>query len=302
MRPLPLLAALVPLLGLGELALHGYFAARAPGFEDYAALAPELLKLKQPGMPVVVAPRWAEPLLRQAAPGAFPLGELARPSDDGFAAFLEVSLLGAEAPELARYRRRDESALGPFRLAIRDNPSFQPLRFDFVNAVETEAVEVYAEADDGSGRARCPVVERARAGTGGLHGPVARPARRFECAGGRVVAASLIDDEQYRPRRCILVDPPRSGRIVLRFGAVPGSRRLLGYAGFSYFLGRDFEGPRAELTLREAGRELGRHRADPSRGWARFDAPRGGEEGAIEVSVARSDPEPGDFCFALEAR
>src|SRR6187431_23687 len=95
MRRWSLLLGVVPLLGLAELALHGYFARRAPGFDDYAALAPRLLELKRPGMPVVVAPAWAEPLLRQAAPAAFPLAELARPDDSGFASFLEVSLLGA---------------------------------------------------------------------------------------------------------------------------------------------------------------------------------------------------------------
>src|SRR5690348_13000767 len=59
-RRLTLLLGLVPIVGVAELALHQYFAARAPGFDAYAALAPELKKLKQPGMPVVVAPRWAE--------------------------------------------------------------------------------------------------------------------------------------------------------------------------------------------------------------------------------------------------
>src|SRR4051812_8170174 len=92
------LLALVPLLGLAELGLHQYFAGRAPAFQDYARLAPVLLELKRAGTPVVVAPSWAEPLVRQAAPAAFPIGELTRADDRGFASFLEVSLLGQSAP------------------------------------------------------------------------------------------------------------------------------------------------------------------------------------------------------------
>src|SRR6185295_17888169 len=97
------LLALVPLLGLAELALHQYFAERAPRFQDYEQLAPVLLELKRANTPVVVAPSWAEPLVRQAAPAAFPIGELARPDNSGFSQFLEVSLLGQSAAELSAF-------------------------------------------------------------------------------------------------------------------------------------------------------------------------------------------------------
>ena len=56
MRRLSLLLGLVPLLGLLELGLHQHFAHSAPQAADYAALAPELLKLKQPRVPMIVAP------------------------------------------------------------------------------------------------------------------------------------------------------------------------------------------------------------------------------------------------------
>ena len=53
-----LLLALLPALGLVELGLNEYFARRAPGFDDYAALGRELSKLKAAREPVVVAPAW----------------------------------------------------------------------------------------------------------------------------------------------------------------------------------------------------------------------------------------------------
>ena len=123
------LVALVPLFGLTELGLHQWFSSRAPAFEDYAALAPQLLALKKPGEPVVVAPRWAEPLVRQAAGTAFPLHELARADDTGFRRFLEVSLLGAEAEALAEFKLLERRRVGPFELRVRENPRHEPIEF-----------------------------------------------------------------------------------------------------------------------------------------------------------------------------
>lgn len=300
MRALTSLLALLPLLGLAELALHRYFATRAPGLAAYEALAPELLRRKRPGIPVVVAPRWAEPLLRQAAPAAFPIGELARPDDSGFAGFLEVSLLGQQAPELAQLPIRERQRSGEFSLVLHDNPGFVPRRFDFVGAVESGEVEVW-HALSGQ-RSACPWRERARGTTGGLHGAAARPSQGFDCAGERAASVSLIEDEQYRARRCILVDPPRAGQLVLHFSSVPASARLVGFAGFPYFQSRDDTTRPVELTIAEAGRELGRHAADPRAGWQRFDLPRPAPGGAVELTLARRAGEPLDFCFALEAR
>src|SRR5580765_4719789 len=113
---------LVPLLGLAELGLHQYFAERAP--------------------------EWAEPLVRQVAPAAFPLAELARPDDSGFADFVEVSLLGQSAPELAGFAVQQTEQVGPFRVSLRKNPKPDRASFDFVSAVETGEVEVFTEVDE----------------------------------------------------------------------------------------------------------------------------------------------------------
>ncbi len=107
MRALSLLLGCVPLLGLIELGLHQYFAARAPGFEDYAALGRRLAELKQPGVPIVVAPSWAEPLVRQASPAAFPMVELARA--DGIVA---QRVIGEKWLTAARLRATVQQALG----------------------------------------------------------------------------------------------------------------------------------------------------------------------------------------------
>jgi hypothetical protein len=298
--PFALLLGLVPVLGLVELGLHQYFASCAPGLEDYTALAPELLKLKPSGAPVVVAPAWAEPLLRQAAPAAFPARELTRPDDSGFASFVEVSLLGAAAPELAGFAVQRTQRIGKFQVSLRQNPRPEPVVFDFVTAMENGTVEIFSDFEDV--RRPCPLREHSRAQTGGLHGHVAYPRVRHECEGAQIVAVSLVEDREYRPHRCVLTQLPDSGSIVLRFSDVPASARLVGFVGFSYFLERDVEADEVALSLTEAGQSLGEQRAAGARGWSRFEVARPGAPGVVEVNVRRLLRSNSDFCFALEAR
>jgi hypothetical protein len=298
LRP-SLLLALIPVVGLVELGLHELFARRAPGFEDYAEMAPALLKLKQPGVPVVVAPAWAEPLVRQAAPSAFPFVELTRPDDTGFASFIEVSLLGQRAPELASLSVRSEQSAGKFRLRVLQNPRPEPAQFDFVTAVEAGEVEVFTKL--GEQLTACPLDTRPRTLTGGLHGHLAYPRKRHECLGGRFVGVTVLDDAAYRPRRCILAQAPVSGSVVLRFNAVPKTAKFVGFRGLSYFLERDEVEPAAELELREAGQQLGRFQVVGADGWRRFDVTRAAPEASIEVEVRAAKPGV-DACFALEAR
>lgn len=292
------LLGLVPILGLAELLLHQYFAGRAPDADHYAALGKALLELKQPGVPVVVAPRWAEPLVRQAAPEAFPLAELARPDDAGFATFLEVSLLGQSAPELAPFSREQERELFGFRVSLRKNRQAAPTRFDFVTAVEEGRAEVLLDVADEL--APCAWVER-RAETGGLHGHVAYPRRRYECS-RHVVGVSVVEDRDYRPRRCVLAQVPESGSVIVRFEGAPSSERLVGFVGASYFLERDVAEPELELELAEAGQPLARRDVSGAEGWTRFEARRPPGGGPVELRLRSLRRHAGDFCFALEAR
>jgi hypothetical protein len=299
-RARPWLLGLVPLAGLVELGLHQYFARRAPGFQDYAALAPQLLKLKPPGVPVVVAPAWAEPLLRQAAPSAFPLEELARMDDSSFEGFLEVSLLREHAAELRALPVERSWRIGAFSLSFHRNVQREPALFDFVSAVAAAQVEVFSEV--AGQREVCPLVAHAHTATGGLHGHVAYPRQRFECPRGGFVGVSIVDDQDHRPRRCVLTSTPALAQLVLRFGGVPASRHLLGFAGFSYFLERDAETPEVLLRGAQDGAALGEKRVTGGAGWSRFEllAPREGS--SFELVVRSLTQHPQEACFALEAR
>ncbi len=295
------LLGLVPLLGLGELALHHFFAARAPDAAEYAALGVELSKLKQPGEPVVVAPAWAEPFVRQAAPAAFPLRELARPDERSFAAFLEVSLLGQSAPELASWPVEQEYRVGAFRVRRHRNLHPQPTRYDFVAAVEEGRVEVATELE--AEQSRCVLGEQPRTETGGLHGHASYPRRRYRCAGGAFVGVTLIEDQDYRPRRCVLARAPEAGSLVLRFTELPAASRLVGFAGAPYFLERDATVPQTELSVSGGERTPERQRFAGAQGWQRFELAGSSESSrGLELRVRALARRSVDFCFSLEAR
>jgi hypothetical protein len=299
MRRASLLLLLIPVLGLVELGLHEVFARRAPTFEDYASMAPTLSKLKPPGAPVVVAPAWAEPLVRQAAPAAFPLVELTRPDDTAFPKLLEVSLLGERAPGLSTRAVESEHSVGPFHLRVLTSSGAEPVQFDFVSAVEAGDVEVFTQV--GAELTACARASKPRTTTGGLHGHLAYPRQRYECPGGRFVGVTLLDDAEYRPRRCLLAQAPASGSVVLRFSGVPATQKFVGFSGLSYFLERDDATPSAELEVRESGQALGRFPVIGAAGWARFDVARTTPGASVEVEVRAAKPGV-DACFALEAR
>jgi hypothetical protein len=293
------LLRLVPLLGVLELALHQYFATRSPTFDDYAELGRRLLQVKPPGTPVVVAPAWAEPLVRQAAPGAFPIAELARADDASFASFLEVSVLGQNAPELAPYPIQKRWSLGSFELALHQNLRHERVLFDFVSALEDGRVDVFERDDVVHGA--CRLVSHAHVAAGGLHGHVAYPKERYECPSGGFVAAGLIEDEHYRPRRCLLARLLGAG-LTMRFASVPATHRLVGFAGFSYFLERDVTTPEVQIDVRRRGAPLGSHRVVGARGWTRFELAGFSEPEDLEVSLHELTSAHSEPCFALEAR
>jgi hypothetical protein len=111
----------------------------------------------------------------------------------------------------------------------------------------------------------------------------------------------LIEDADYRPRRCVLARLSSEG-LALGFAAVPASHRLVGFAGFSYFLERDVTAPEVELALHRRGATLGNRRMKGEDGWARFELPGSAEPEDVEVSLRELESVHGDPCFALEAR
>jgi len=304
-RRLRLLWLLVPALGLLELGLHVVLSHRAPSVEAWRALAGPALALKRAGEPVVVAPEWAEPLARLTlGDRLFPLGELARADDRSVPRVLELAELGARAPAFATWRVVSERRVGPFELRVLENPSPLRVRYRFIDHVRPGELSV-ALVRDGAERA-CEHTDHARATAGGLHGQVAAPRERFQCPGSAelYVGVTVIDDQDYRPRRCIWAHPPAEGTLRLRFSAVPLGTKLHGFAGLSYFLFRDGVGPPITLTASSGTTEFGSASHRDETGWSGFElstAALSGQSADVVFEIQAAGNFRRDYCFAMEA-
>jgi hypothetical protein len=291
----------VPLVGLGELVLHLHFASRPATLEEWRELAPELAKLRRRDELVVIAPRWAEPLARHAfGDELMPLAQVARPDAGGFQRAIEVGMRGAVGEELEGWRLLETRKQGPFELRLLENPKFVPTQSDFVELVAAGRASVSLRRE--GVEQTCAFVRQARVEAGGLHGHVTYPRARFRCAGQAFVGVTVIDDQDYRPRRCILAKTPEGGSLSIRFEGVPLGRSIRGFAGLSYFIHRDGRGAPVTLRVRAGGTELGSHLHREETGFHPFAfeaAPAARVDLEFEVASASAGR---DFCFFADSR
>jgi hypothetical protein len=293
----------VPLAGVVELAAHFYFANRAPRVEEWASLREPVAGLRQAGELVVVAPRWADPLARQALGDALmPLRDVARPDESGYARAIEISALGQRAPELQGWRTVAESKRGRFTLRTLENPAPERVVFDFTDHVSPEHLSVFEGAKTCAWNPRAPV------SNGNLGGNPTFPAQRFMCPAGEwfFAGVTVIDDQhEYRPRRCIWAHPPPGGPLRLRFANVPLGKKIRGYGGMPWMIFRDSVGaPPVELEVRVGGQSIGTYVHRDEQGWApfSFDTGREGQSAEVEIEVRSSTVKDRHFCFQADSR
>jgi len=226
---------LIPALGLVELAAQVIVAHHAPTLEAWRRLAPVVAAAKRAGEPLVVAPGWAEPIARSVfGDAAFPLAELARSDIEGYPRALELSLFGARSAETRGFRVASERQSGTFTLRTLENPSPRRSLYRLLDHVTPKDLRV-AVVSDGVERP-CEYSESARVVTGGLHGEVTFPRARFRCGPreSSFVGITIIDDQRYRPRRCLWAQPPEQGSLRLTLSDVPLGRSLRGFAGLTW--------------------------------------------------------------------
>jgi hypothetical protein len=297
---------LVPLVGLVELVAHFVFARRAPTDAEWQAVRASVVELRREHELVVVAPRWAEPLARRALGEAMmPLRDVARPDETGYPRALELSALGASAPELDGWRVVEERSIGKLRIRLRENPAPARVLFDFVDALGPEQAQVF-ERTAGEIRA-CAWQPHARRSAGGLPGPPAFPARRFVCPEGDpfFVGATVIDDPEYRARRCIWAQPTPAGPLVVRFEKVGVGVKIRGHAGMPWLILRDVRGLPVELEVTVGGRSIGTLSHREEQGWQAFEFETGelaGRVTDVEFSIRSREARDRQFCFHADTR
>lgn len=296
----------VPLLGLTELALHVWYAGRAPHFEAWAALGPVVESVHQPGDLMIIAPEWAEPIARQTfGEELMPLTDVARADNSGYAHALEISLLGQRSPDFASWRVLEDKQSGAFELRRLENPAYQPTLYAFADHVDPR--QLFVAEWNGDAERTCSFTDAARVTAGGLPGHVTYPRERFRCLGGEqyFVGVTVIDDQNYRPRRCIFAHPLVGALLHLRFRDVPLGKMLRGYAGQSYLIARDGIGTPVEFAAYVDGKEVGRRPFFDERGWDHFEFPLDGfasARGEVTFEVQSKSAQNREFCFQAEMR
>lgn len=297
----------VPLAALLELGGQLWISARAPEPADWAAIIAPVKQLAGPGTALVVAPRWAEPLARHVlGDELWPTTDLGHMDERGVPEVLEISLPGATDPAAADWPIERQLSQGAFRFTLRKNPDFEPALFSLVDAVTRAEARVFRRVDGRS--AVCPSRQNLAARTGGLHGHVAFPSTRYLCGRGldEFVGVTLIDDQQFDPRRCVWIHAPPGGEQWLSLDDVPLGRRLEGYAGSSYFLMREAIEAPLRLEVFMDGALVGKIEYRDSAGWSRFafSGPKSaGQRGRLEFKVSLPTSSKGRaLCLAAETR
>lgn len=259
-------------------------------------------------MLVLAAPTWAEPNARFAL-GAelMPLAHVARADSERFSRALEVSILGARHPDLARWRLESERAEGDFMLRIWSNPDPVTVLYDFLQHVEPPHLAVSVVRRNG-GVDSCPFSTKHRVSNGDLGGHPTFPSERYACPGGSdwsFVGRTVIDDHDYRPRRCIWAHPIQGSVLTLRFDSVPIGSKLHGYSGLPYLFERERRGPPVELAIAIGGQDIGTARHVDGEGWKAFEFDTmslRGQRLPVEFRVRSKREAWRQFCFQADIR
>jgi hypothetical protein len=299
------LGLVLPVAALLELALFVHDAESAPRLREWQALRGQIERLKGARDLVVAAPEWADPLARAAfGDRLLPIADLARADASAYDRAIEVSELGAELGEFQSWPVRQVLTVGRFELRVHDNPAPAKVLFSFLDQARPPFLTV-AEELPGEERA-CPFTTHAAPSAGGLHGHLAFPRERYGCGGENFfVGVTILDDQEYRPRRCLWAETHAGGTLGLSFKNVPLGRRIHGYAGSSYFIFRD--GTRGPVTLSAqiSGVEVGRYAQHDEWGWHGFDfdtARFAGQSADVEFRVHSDDSSDRQFCFYADSR
>lgn len=278
----------------------------APNAEDWRRAKSEIVALCQPGALITSAPRWTDPLLRQAM-GAelMPIELLARADNDNLEQVVEISFGGSKDGEFMTWPEQRRLKTGPFLVRVLANPRPEPAKTRLLDRVAPGSLEV-AEGDANHERG-CPYTSTGRASAGGLGGDPALPPERFACPSGEpyLVAVTTIDDEHFKPRRCIWAHLSPNGPLKLRFREVRLGAKLVGHAGLPWLISRDGVGTDIGLAVKFQGAPVGQVAVKDTAGWMRFEwstAALGDEQGELEVIVSSERFQNRRFCFTLESR
>ncbi|HEX7671852.1 MAG TPA: hypothetical protein VF395_19795 [Polyangiaceae bacterium] len=294
---------LVPALGLLELGGHFYYSGRPPKLDEWRLVRREVAEVRRNAELVVIAPDWAEPNARYAFGDALmPLSDVGRADESARARAIEVSILGASAPELSGWTVASEKRAGKFRIRVLLNPHPAAVTYDFVDHVaDAEVADVR-----GGAVTPCPWDPQARKSAGGLHGDPAFPGRRHQCAGdSHFVGVTVIEDKGWRGRRCLWASPSSTTTLSIRYHDVPVGHVIRGYGATPWWVERELRGGPIEVTVLVGGDTIGKYVQRAGDSWKLFELPvpaSASPHADVEFRVESPHGRERQFCLQADTR
>jgi hypothetical protein len=290
--------AIVPVVGLVELAAHAVQTRSVPPGSDWDAARDYVAARAKPEDLVAFAPRWADPIGREHfGPRIATLEREARADESRFPRALEVSIRGAHLPAFAGWSRAGEQRFGSVTVTTWTNPAPASVLDDLVSKADAQHLRV------SRGNTDCPFVHgNPQSGSLG-YGP-AVPGDHFACPGGPSVAASVVADLDYLPHRCILA-PPSGPPLTLHFADVHFGHALHGHHALYVEAERDKKGAPVTITFRAGSSTLGSFVHRDGDGWKPFEVDTSalaGQTGELVAEIASPGGERRLYCFEADTR
>jgi len=295
-----LAVAVVLVLPVAELAAHGVNRVRVVTAADWARAAAVVRPDLRDRDAVVSAPGWTDPLLRQALGDEIPLAMAGRSDLARYERLWALSIRGATPPEAPADRPVLDRRVGPVRIRRWDlGPS--PVLADLVPRIP--------EAEVRLGGAPCRWTPGRRGRGGGLGAGPFTPGERFVCDPKRPwlwVGATVTEDLDLEPRRCVWQHPEGAAPVTATFGNVPLGDRIVLYAGLYYEHERARTGGPVDVRVDVDGRSVGALRHVDGDGWKRLEARTGAASpeatGTVAITVTSPAPRFRSLCWAATTR
>jgi hypothetical protein len=256
---------------------------RVAGEADWAAAAAEVRAGFRDGDLIVFAPYWADQHGRAVLGDKMTLEMAGHADTDRYRRIWQVSIRGAQAPDVGALKAAHRSQHGKVAVAL----------------FEKDAVEISYDFTAHADEAR--VTQSTIAG--GNETPCYRNGEGFRCGALQIEPRTLEID--YQPRRGILA-PPEGGRSTrLEFADVPMGRTLVGYTGIhDYFSRKNADGP-VDFKVLLDGQERLAQRTVNADGYKRFSvdtAALAGQKHTVRFEISAPDPAWRTFGFHVESR
>lgn len=300
----PALFALVPLVGVVELALHvKQTTSDVVPESDWSAARDAVKAEVKPDDLVIFAPFWADPLGREHFGDELAgIKREARPDESRFPRAFEVGIHGEHRSELAGWKKLSERNVGKVTIGLYENPAPAKVLTDLLDLVGQDRMTVTRV--EGANESPCQW-QRGVGQPGGLGVPqgAALPGDKFNCSGGGYAGLAVVHALDHHPHLCLFA-APQGGTLRIRFAKVTFGTSLHGHSGLQWLNERVPSSERPTVTFSAFDRPIGQNVHHVGVGWTGFEFPTpelAGKRGDLIADVV-SGTGPRTYCFEADTR